>query len=204
VITVPSNDIADWWEICRMRRVRNAQLRRSVVESRREIFGRSTLLDGSSTICPICMDEMDAFEIYRSNFCKLSQTYSYRVPGYLILETLTPVTQFAELPTEADADLAACFRVAEKLLGALLSTKDQSMAWTCSRRMSHRCSRPTPRSFAERKGKMGGISVSVILVFVSTTIAIGLRRNEAIANWLQKAMGAMFVSLGLKLVTEPR
>jgi diadenosine tetraphosphate (Ap4A) HIT family hydrolase len=66
---------------------------------------------------------MDAYEIYRSNFYKLSQAHSYRVPGYLILESLSPVKQFAVLPTDADADLAACFRIAERLLGSLLSTE---------------------------------------------------------------------------------
>lgn len=53
-------------------------------------------------------------------------------------------------------------------------------------------------------GNMVGISVSVTLVFASMAITMNLRRNETIASWLQKAMGAMFVGLGIKLVTEHR
>ncbi|MFL9874111.1 hypothetical protein [Paraburkholderia megapolitana] len=63
---------------------------------------------------------MDEFEIYRSDFYKLSQAYSFRLPGYLILESLLPLTEFGDLPPAADADLAKCFRVAERLLNALL------------------------------------------------------------------------------------
>lgn len=64
---------------------------------------------------------MDEFEIYRSDFYKLSQAYSFRLPGYLILESLSPVAEFGDLPTAADAGLAECFRVAEQVLNALLS-----------------------------------------------------------------------------------
>jgi diadenosine tetraphosphate (Ap4A) HIT family hydrolase len=63
----------------------------------------------------------DPFEIYRSAFFKLSQAYSFQVPGYLILETLAPARRFADIPSEADADLMSCFRVAERVLNDLLS-----------------------------------------------------------------------------------
>ncbi|RKP46012.1 hypothetical protein [Trinickia fusca] len=66
---------------------------------------------------------MDTFELYRSKFYKLVQATSYRLPGYLILEALSPVTQFADLPVDADADLVACFRVAEQVLAALLNAE---------------------------------------------------------------------------------
>lgn len=66
-------------------------------------------------------DDMDQFEIYRSDFYKLSQAYSFRLPGYLILESHLPVTQFDDLPPAADVDLARCFRIAERLLHAVLS-----------------------------------------------------------------------------------
>lgn len=64
---------------------------------------------------------MDQLEIYRSGFYKLSQAYAYRLPGYLILESHFPATQFDALPPEADAYLAKCFRIAERILHALIS-----------------------------------------------------------------------------------
>jgi threonine/homoserine/homoserine lactone efflux protein len=53
-------------------------------------------------------------------------------------------------------------------------------------------------------GNLIGIAVSITLVFISTSITAGLRRNEGIAKWLQKAMGTMFIGLVLRLVTEQR
>ncbi|MGF6243770.1 hypothetical protein SAMN05444165_0227 [Paraburkholderia phenazinium] len=64
---------------------------------------------------------VDPFEIYRTSFYKLSQAYSFHVPGYLILETLSPARRFSDIPSEADADLVSCFRVAERLLDSLLN-----------------------------------------------------------------------------------
>ena len=47
-----------------------------------------------------------------------------------------------------------------------------------------------------------GITTSLILVWLSSGITGALRRNEAIARWLHKAMGAVFVYLGVRLVAE--
>jgi diadenosine tetraphosphate (Ap4A) HIT family hydrolase len=85
-------------------------------------LGHSTRTFRYSTIWPLrsYTDDMDQFEIYRSDFYKLSQAYSFRLPGYLILESHLPVTQFDDLPPAADADLARCFRIAERVLNAVL------------------------------------------------------------------------------------
>lgn len=45
---------------------------------------------------------------------------------------------------------------------------------------------------------------NILLVLLSTSVTGALRRNSSIALWLQKAMGATFVALGLKLAFEKR
>jgi threonine/homoserine/homoserine lactone efflux protein len=47
-----------------------------------------------------------------------------------------------------------------------------------------------------------GIATNLILVWLSSGITGALRRNEQIARWLHKAMGAVFIYLGVRLVAE--
>ncbi|MEO6339647.1 MAG: LysE family translocator [Caulobacteraceae bacterium] len=49
-----------------------------------------------------------------------------------------------------------------------------------------------------------GLVVCLTLVALSTTVTTRLRRSSSVAAWLQKALGVMFVGLGLKLATEHR
>ena len=51
-------------------------------------------------------------------------------------------------------------------------------------------------------GNMVGISTSIIYVLLAARMTGALRRNQMISSWLTKAMGALFVGLGLKLATE--
>ncbi|MET3234414.1 UNVERIFIED_ORG: threonine/homoserine/homoserine lactone efflux protein [Burkholderia sp. 1263] len=51
-------------------------------------------------------------------------------------------------------------------------------------------------------GNMVGIATSIIYVFLAARMTSALRRNQAISSWLTKAMGALFVGLGLRLATE--
>ena len=51
-------------------------------------------------------------------------------------------------------------------------------------------------------GNMVGISTSVVYVFLASRMTQALRRNQTISAWLAKAVGALFVGLGLKLTTE--
>jgi diadenosine tetraphosphate (Ap4A) HIT family hydrolase len=64
---------------------------------------------------------MESFEIYQSGFYTLSQAHGFRLPGYLILSSNTPVSRFSDLPLQADADLGACIRLADTLLHTLLA-----------------------------------------------------------------------------------
>ncbi|MEX3952776.1 LysE family translocator [Paraburkholderia sp. EG287B] len=51
-------------------------------------------------------------------------------------------------------------------------------------------------------GNMVGIGTSITYVFLAARMTDALRRNQSISSWLTKAMGALFVGLGLKLATE--
>lgn len=51
-------------------------------------------------------------------------------------------------------------------------------------------------------GNMVGIATSITYVFLAARMTSALRHNHAISSWLTKAMGALFVGLGLKLATE--
>jgi threonine/homoserine/homoserine lactone efflux protein len=51
-------------------------------------------------------------------------------------------------------------------------------------------------------GNMVGITTSLVYVYLAAHLTSALRRNRTISVWLTKAMGALFVGLGLKLVTE--
>jgi threonine/homoserine/homoserine lactone efflux protein len=51
-------------------------------------------------------------------------------------------------------------------------------------------------------GNMVGIATSIIYVCLAAQMTQALRRNQTISAWLTKAMGVLFVGLGLKLVTE--
>ncbi len=47
-----------------------------------------------------------------------------------------------------------------------------------------------------------GLVINLLLVFLSAWITEALRRNDTVAGWLHKAMGAVFVYLGIRLVGE--
>ena len=46
------------------------------------------------------------------------------------------------------------------------------------------------------------LPVNILLVLFSTSFTQVLRRNGSISRWLQRGMGALFIALGLRLVTE--
>lgn len=47
-----------------------------------------------------------------------------------------------------------------------------------------------------------GLAFNCLLVFCSSAATAALRRSERIATWLNKAMGMVFIALGLLLVRE--
>lgn len=51
-------------------------------------------------------------------------------------------------------------------------------------------------------GNMVGIATSVIYVLLAARMTTALRSNGSISAWLNKAMGVLFVALGLKLASE--
>ncbi|WP_322044281.1 LysE family translocator [Paraburkholderia sp. J67] len=51
-------------------------------------------------------------------------------------------------------------------------------------------------------GNMVGIATSITYVFLAARLTDSLRRNPTLSALLTKAMGALFVGLGLKLATE--
>ena len=51
-------------------------------------------------------------------------------------------------------------------------------------------------------GNMVGIATSITYVFLAARLTRALRRNQTVSALLTKAMGALFVGLGLKLATE--
>lgn len=51
-------------------------------------------------------------------------------------------------------------------------------------------------------GNMIGIAINLALVAVAAQLTHKLRRNERVALWLQRAMGALFIGLGARLAAE--
>lgn len=51
-------------------------------------------------------------------------------------------------------------------------------------------------------GNMVGITTSILYVFLASQMTRAFRRNTVLAAWSTKAMGAIFVGLGIKLATE--
>jgi threonine/homoserine/homoserine lactone efflux protein len=49
---------------------------------------------------------------------------------------------------------------------------------------------------------MVALPINLVLVLASSKVTDALRRNGTMASWLHKAMGAMFVRLGLRLAAE--
>jgi len=49
---------------------------------------------------------------------------------------------------------------------------------------------------------MIAISINLVLVYFASAATVGLRKNAAITTWLNRAVGAMFVSLGIRLANE--
>jgi threonine/homoserine/homoserine lactone efflux protein len=43
------------------------------------------------------------------------------------------------------------------------------------------------------------LSGNIVLVTLSATVTASLRRNASISGWLQKALGATLIALGLRL-----
>lgn len=51
-------------------------------------------------------------------------------------------------------------------------------------------------------GNVIAIAMNVVMVFCASAATRGLRRNEKITRWFNKALGAIFVSLGIRLAGE--
>jgi threonine/homoserine/homoserine lactone efflux protein len=49
---------------------------------------------------------------------------------------------------------------------------------------------------------MVNLPINLLIVYGSAGVTGALRRNSQVSGWLQKAMGAMFVALGLRLAVE--
>jgi threonine/homoserine/homoserine lactone efflux protein len=49
---------------------------------------------------------------------------------------------------------------------------------------------------------MVNLPINLLIVYGSAGVTGALRRNRRMSGWLQKAMGAMFVALGLRLAAE--
>jgi threonine/homoserine/homoserine lactone efflux protein len=46
------------------------------------------------------------------------------------------------------------------------------------------------------------ISINLILVYFASALTASLRRDQRITRWLHRAMGAMFIALGIRLANE--
>ncbi|WP_347557850.1 LysE family translocator [Robbsia sp. KACC 23696] len=51
-------------------------------------------------------------------------------------------------------------------------------------------------------GNMVGITTSVIYVFLAAKLTTALRQNPTISVWLTKALGGLFIGLGVKVAAE--
>lgn len=49
---------------------------------------------------------------------------------------------------------------------------------------------------------MIAISINLVLVYFASAVSANLRRSEKVTTWLHKAMGAVFISLGVRLANE--
>ncbi len=46
------------------------------------------------------------------------------------------------------------------------------------------------------------ICINMLIVYFASAATMRLRRNQRLANWLNKAMGAVFIALGIRLASE--
>jgi threonine/homoserine/homoserine lactone efflux protein len=46
------------------------------------------------------------------------------------------------------------------------------------------------------------LPINLLLVYGSASVTGALRRNSGMTRWLQRAMGALFIGLGLRLAVE--
>jgi threonine/homoserine/homoserine lactone efflux protein len=46
------------------------------------------------------------------------------------------------------------------------------------------------------------LPINLLIVYGSPGVTGALRRNSQVSGWLQRAMGALFVTLGLRLAIE--
>jgi threonine/homoserine/homoserine lactone efflux protein len=49
---------------------------------------------------------------------------------------------------------------------------------------------------------MIAIVINLLLVYFAATVTVGLRKNTRITTWLNRVMGAVFISLGIRLAME--
>ncbi len=64
---------------------------------------------------------MDAFELRTGRHFRLSQSYGFRFPGYLFVESLVPLTRIGDIGPEARAELHDLLADAEKLAERLVA-----------------------------------------------------------------------------------
>ena len=63
---------------------------------------------------------MNAFLIWQSGHFKLSQSYDFRLPGYMFVESVSGAKKLTDLKPSEDAELVSVLKLAEKVLHRLL------------------------------------------------------------------------------------
>jgi threonine/homoserine/homoserine lactone efflux protein len=51
-------------------------------------------------------------------------------------------------------------------------------------------------------GNVIAISINLTLVYFASAATVSLRRDQRLTRWLQRAMGATFIALGIRLANE--
>jgi threonine/homoserine/homoserine lactone efflux protein len=51
-------------------------------------------------------------------------------------------------------------------------------------------------------GNLIAISLNLVLVYFASAVTANLRRNQRVTRWLHRAVGAMFIALGIRLASE--
>jgi RhtB (resistance to homoserine/threonine) family protein len=51
-------------------------------------------------------------------------------------------------------------------------------------------------------GNVIAVAMNLVLVYFASAVTARLRRDQRVTRWLQRAMGAMFIALGIRLANE--
>lgn len=66
---------------------------------------------------------MNSLEIGRFGMFRINQAAGYRLPGYLVVDTVPEIARFSDIPPEEHANLVAALALAEDLIIRLLDAE---------------------------------------------------------------------------------